>query len=196
MLDVETFGKGPFAPIISLGAVHFNPNIVEGPVISAFYVTICPIESEKRGFRVEADTAMWWMQPEQREAWDLWTKELHFAPDDALNGFSQWLEHLDTLDPPYDSDSDFDPERPLRHRAIWGNGPAFDNVLLANHFKLLNMQQPWDFGGDRCFRSFKNLPRAASVKPPGSGVPHKADDDALFQATWLTRILNEYQITV
>ena len=194
MIDIETLGKGPYAPIISLGAIWFEPN-EKDRMISSFYVTIDPIESEKRGFRVEADTAMWWMKPAQREAWDVWTKVLHFTPDDALHGFTQWLDHLDKVNPPYDEDGP-DPDRPLKHRIFWGCGPGFDNEKLKMHYQMLNMDQPWDYGGDRCFRTFKNLPIAESVRPPGQGIAHKADDDALYQATWLTRIIAATGITV
>jgi hypothetical protein len=194
MIDIETLGKGPYAPIIALGAIHFDPNVVDG-IISKFYVTIDPIESEKRGFRLDADTVMWWMQPKQREAWDQWTKTLHFGPDDALTGFAIWMDELDQNDPPYAKDEEQNEDRPFLHRALWGCGPGFDNEKLKMHYQVLNKPLPWDYGGDRCFRTFRNLPKASDCMPPSQGIAHKADDDALFQALWLQRILAAYNIT-
>lgn len=193
MIDVETFGKGPYSSIIALGVVHFDPNNESSPV-QAFYVAISPQLSQKAGFRIEADTVCWWMMPAQRAAYDAWLADLKFSPHEAMTGFNEWLQHLDIVDPP---DQPIDPDRPYKHRVMWGNGPGFDNELLRQHFGVLNIELPWDYGGDRCFRTFKNLPRAWDARPSdGPRLAHRADHDALYQATWLQRILREYAITV
>lgn len=197
MIDIETFSLKNHACVISLGAVWFDPN-VQGKIKEKFYVTIDPISSQKAGFRIDAETVMWWMQPAQRTAWDLWTHVAHFDPYLALYGFSEWLDACDTAErPDYPTD---EPARqvyePRDDRVIWGNGAGFDNVLLRQQYEVIDMTLPWRFYNDRCFRTMKRLPRAKEVAPPFVGFQHKADDDAEHQARWLQNIVKEYQLVV
>lgn len=208
MLDLETWGTGPFSSIIAVGLVYFDPNVqsvitTDGQVPERnFYVTIDPIENEKAGFRLDASTISWWLNPTQRPAWDEWMKPAHFGPQDAFNAVSMWLDEIDHIDPP-DPVQGIDAMSPekayeasVSHRIVWGNGPGFDNELAKQAHKLLNMPLPWGYQGDRCFRTMKNLPRAKDVRPSDTGLQHNALSDALYQARWLQNIVREYSLTI
>ncbi len=43
MVDLETMGNGPYAPVISIGAVFFDPNTGnDSNLLIVFYVQIMP----------------------------------------------------------------------------------------------------------------------------------------------------------
>lgn len=60
MIDLETMGNKPSAPIVSIGAVIFDPSTGEfGP---DFYRVVSLKSSVDGGAVPDADTIMWWMQ--------------------------------------------------------------------------------------------------------------------------------------
>ena len=178
-----------------IGAVWFDPN-QPGVIHEKFQVTLDPIAAQKAGFRMDADTVCWWMSPEQRVALDKWRGILHFPPDLALNGFSMWLDELDENDPPDPEVPEPKDGYPIKHRVLWGNGAAFDNVLLTQAYQVMNLRRPWGYSGDRCFRTMKSFPAADAMRPPGFGVQHDAQDDAEYQARWLQNILQAANLTL
>ena len=75
----------------------------------------------------------------------------------------------------------------VRNVCIWGNGAAFDNVILRTAYERLGLKAPWNFWDDRCFRTVKALhPEVEYVK---SGAAHNALDDAKNQALYLMKVL-------
>lgn len=195
MVDIETFGTGNHSLIISLGAVWFDPNVL-GAIKERFYVTIDPIQAQRNGFRVDMPTVMWWMQPEQRLAWDQWTKTMHFPPELALQGFSQWLDQLDQIEPPPPMPAREDGSPGINHRTFWANSPAFDCVILRQQYEVMMLPAPWGFRNEMDVRTFKNLPKAKSVCPPQVGLVHNSVDDAEHQARWVQAILGVYDMEV
>ena len=212
MLDLETFGTGSYSMIVSLGAVHFDPKLMK--IKNEFYVTIDPIASGKAGFPVDMSTICWWLDPARRPAWDDYLRSVHFEPDAALMGFSQWIDSLFDLnqDPTAHDDikvGDRQTFEPRKHVYMWGNGAGFDNVLLANAYQRMNIPQPWDHWNDRCFRTMKSLVgrtpdgetgistlRAASLKPAYEGNQHNALIDARQQANWLMNIVSAFNLDI
>jgi exodeoxyribonuclease VIII len=69
----------------------------------------------------------------------------------------------------------------------WGNGASFDNVIMDNAYRAVNMTRPWLPWEDRCYRTMKNLVNIPIDKR--EGVYHNALDDALTQAKHLMKIL-------
>lgn len=180
MLDLETLGTSPGSVVFAIAAVPFDfdkgvlpPAAVEGmPEAGNFYRLIDPIRSAwVYGLERDTTTMEWWTrQPKAAQA----------QLDAALqNGDSLFpvLEDFRAFLAPYD---------PTEVR-IWGNGAAFDNVLLAELYRRLKLDVPWKFYNDRCFRTLKNLYGAAvpAVRPD---VPHHALSDARAQAQWAVNI--------
>ena len=75
---------------------------------------------------------------------------------------------------------------------MWGNGAAFDNVLLSNAYRKLEMNQPWKFWNDRCYRTVKNIYK--DVEFIRSGTHHNAVDDTESQALQLIEICKKHNI--
>lgn len=209
MVDLETWGTKPYSTILSIGAAYFIP---EHGVQQTFGITIDPVDSEKRGFRKDAETIGWWLQPAQNEAWAEWHNTLHFEAFNAFHGFSLWIEQLFDLGRYPGAHDDIkvgnrDTFSPFDHVCVWGNGATFDNTLLRQGFELLNMEPPWKHYNDRCFRTLKNLSamrptaggeerefHAKEFSPPHKGQKHNAVVDAIQQAEWLCNIVQEFNL--
>lgn len=164
MLDLETFGKGNDAAIVAIGAVKFIPE--HQFIGEKFYVVVNPRSSTLFG-KMDADTVLWWMSKERTVA-----RETMLATDmvdlpTALEGFTMWYGEDEKL-------------------PVWGNGAAFDNVVLKSAYAAANMEAPWSYKADRCYRTVKELKH--DVKFGEVGVYHNALDDAVGQARHLMAI--------
>jgi exodeoxyribonuclease VIII len=167
MLDLETWGNGNNARIISIGAVKFDPNLAH-EIQEAFYVAVEP-ESYPRvpgKFEIDASTIKWWMADEQKNARNALARDEKVDAGVALTGFVSW----------FGSES----------LPVWGNGSTFDNVILRNSLEAYGIEPPWKFWHDRCFRTFKNL--APAIKAEPVGIVHHALHDAQSQAYQLQAI--------
>ena len=162
MVDLETLSTQPNAAIISIGAVRFDH---EG-IHEEFYVNTV----DERGHE-ELDTVKWW-EEQGEEAKAILTDPKPFAIGVALVQFTCWL--LEMAVPK---------EAEVR---MWGNGAAFDNVILSSAYKRCDLNQPWKFYNDRCFRTIKNL---YPVEMHFSGIKHYALDDAKHQASFMVEYL-------
>lgn len=173
MIDLETFGVQSDAVILSIGAVKFNPMSVSEPD-DRFYVTIDPANSVAYGLKLEPSTVMWWMHPDRTTARnDILESDLLDLPT-ALDGFAQW----------YGPDS----------LPTWGNGAAFDNVILRTAFKKIGLDAPWGYRHDRCYRTFASL--APGLSADSFGVAHNALDDAAKQVQHLRYIVNHLGLSL
>ena len=173
MIDLETLGEGNYACIISLGAVKFDPQ--GDSILDRFYVAIEPESCVKRGLRMDADTILWWLHPDRAAARNALLADERHDLQSALAGFSDW----------------FGPGS----LPVWGNGATFDNVILRNAYSVIDLDCPWSFWDDRCFRTLKNL--APAVFPPVNPVvAHHALDDAIFQALCTQNIVKALGLTL
>ena len=178
MIDLETLGKGSHAAIWTIGAVKFNPTHCAESIeelmdtTERFHIRINMASSFALG-RADASTVEWWMGTERDTA----RRAIFAMPDvgliEALDGFKEW----------------FGSDKP-----VWGNGATFDNVILSNAFAACNIERPWSYRSDRCYRTLKSL--APDVKPIDVGIAHGALDDALAQAWHIQRIVKRLNLTL
>lgn len=164
MLDLETWGTGNDAVIVSIGACKFDKN----DILDAFHVGVDPRSCMDLGLKVDANTILWWMQPEQREALDAWLQLERIDLASALVGFDMWCKHQPSV------------------MTIWGNGSTFDNVILRSAFAAAGLEYPVRFWADQCYRTKKN--ESPTVPLVREGTHHKALDDAITQAKHLQSI--------
>lgn len=160
MLDLETLGNKPSSVIVAIGAVKLK----DGVITDRFYKRVDAASCVQAGLRVDVDTVMWWLKQESAARLEI-TK-----PGEplqvALMGFSEWLGCTDA--------------------EVWGNGAAFDNVLLADAYDACAIPRPWKFWNDRCYRTMKSL--FPQVPMQRSGTHHNALHDAETQAVHLRAI--------
>lgn len=162
MLDLETLSTESNALILSIGAAVID--LEESVVRETFYANIEYDDISSYGFHIKPSTVMWWLKQSDAARSRLLKDQVSIY--DALHEFENFL--------PENAD-------------IWGNGSDFDNVILANAYKNLNLDVPWSFRQNRCYRTFKkSFPNI--VEPDFYGVEHDALADALNQAIGLIRI--------
>jgi exodeoxyribonuclease VIII len=167
MLDLETMGTGPNADIVAIGAVAFD--IQAGTIGDRFYRVVDLGTSVDMGGEIDADTVLWWMK-QSDDARAMFTRD-GVALSEALADFMVWLSS------PVASDT-------VR---MWGNGSAFDNVILSSAYRSSTRMQPWRHWNDRCYRTVKSL--YPDVKLERVGTHHNAVDDAESQARHLIAML-------
>jgi len=167
MLDLETMGNTPNAAIIAIGAVAFDPGARE--IGDKFYITVDLESSVACGGVIDASTVIWWMQQGDAARAEFAREGAHIAA--ALGRFGEWVLHSIPV--------------PNNVR-MWGNGAAFDNVILASAYRRAGLAQPWNFWNDRCYRTVKAAYPEVNVER--SGTSHKAIDDAEYQARHLLAI--------
>lgn len=180
MLDLETMGTEPFAPVIAIGAVRFDAgNAATVPpalVQDTFYQPITLESCLAVGLKPSASTITWWLThpsvtPEARA---LFTDARAVPLPNALDAFTDW----------YNSSED----------TLWGNSARFDNGLLAAAYAACGKQVPWLHWNEGCYRTLKNLPAARGIKLVRSGTHHNALDDALSQAHHLCAIVKHLSL--
>jgi len=174
MIDIESMGKKPNAPIVSIGAVFFNPQTAElGP---DFYTAVNLESSMEQGAVPDGDTILWWLKQsaEARAA---------ICVDDAMpiaNALSELSHFINRhADNP-------------KYLKVWGNGATFDNVILRGAYERAGHICPWEFWNDHDVRTIVTLGRGIGFDPkrdmPFDGDMHNALADARHQAKYVSAI--------
>ncbi|MEC5345163.1 3'-5' exonuclease [Brenneria populi] len=172
MIDIETMGNNPSAPIVAIGAVFFEPKAGElGP---EFYSPVTLQSAMHGGGVPNADTIIWWLSQseEARAAICVKTPPLIVV----LHELKQFV--VTNSDPKY-----------LR---VWGNGAGFDNVILRESCKRECFGDIWQWFNDRDVRTIVELGREIGFDPkkdmPFDGERHNALADAIHQAKYVSAI--------
>lgn len=165
MHDLETLGTRPTSAILSLGACKFDPDTMA--ITDTFHEVISRESCMEYGLTWDQSTIDWWESQ---------TAEAKAASYSNPNGRDLKLVLLEYKD--FVSSG----------TTVWGNDSDFDNVIMANAYHCTNVDLPWKFWNNRCYRTMKNMfPTIKMGKR--SGTHHNALDDAINQATHLMKIL-------
>ncbi|ENY7196260.1 3'-5' exoribonuclease, partial [Escherichia coli] len=112
MIDLETMGKNPDAPIISIGAIFFDPKTGDmGPEFSK------TIDLDTAGGVIDRDTMKWWLKQSREAQSAIMTDEIPL--DDALLQLREFID---------ENSGEF-----FVH--VWGNGANFDNTILRRSYE-------------------------------------------------------------
>ena len=175
MVDMETMGNSPDAPIVSIGAVFFDPST--GNTGAEFYQVVSLDSSMSFGMKPDASTIQWWLKQssEARSA---------ILVDEAMG----LLETLELL-------ADFIAENAANgsHTVqLWGNGCSFDNVILRRAYALTDTPFAVPFWNDRDVRTMVELGKSVGINPrfdiPFEGDMHNALSDARHQVKYVSAI--------
>ncbi|WP_444654889.1 3'-5' exoribonuclease domain-containing protein [Citrobacter portucalensis] len=175
MVDMETMGNSPDAPIVSIGAVFFDPST--GNTGAEFYQVVSLESSMSFGMKPDASTIQWWLKQssEARSA---------ILVDEAMG----LLETLELL-------ADFIAENAANgsHTVqLWGNGCSFDNVILRRAYALTDTPFTVPYWNDRDVRTMVELGKSVGINPrfdiPFEGEMHNALSDARHQVKYVSAI--------
>lgn len=179
MFDMETLGSIADAPILSIGAVRFDPH---GDAIGdqGFYRSVTLESNFDYHRRPSEQTIQWWMK--QSEGAQAVFNEPKVGLDTALEEFVDWV---------YDFEEDKHVRQKIKKDAtIWANGSDFDTPMMAHALTYARIPIPWEFWNSRCVRTYKNLPGARDIKVERVGTYHNALGDAITQAQ-LVQLINK-----
>lgn len=169
MIDLETMGKNPDAPIISIGAIFFDPQTGDmGPEFSK------TIDLVTAGGVIDRDTIKWWLKQSREAQSAIMTDEIPL--DDALLQLREFID---------ENSGEFFVQ-------VWGNGANFDNTILRRSYERQGIPCPWRYYNDRDVRTIVELGKAidfdARTAIPFEGERHNALDDARYQAKYVSVI--------
>lgn len=173
MIDIEAAGKSTSAALLSVGAVFFNP--ATGELGEQFYQPVKLASSQYHGGQIDASTVEWWVQ-QSEEARAVFNAEDRVSLKEGLSKLAEFIKTAAVGAEVH----------------VWGNGPAYDNAILANAFHATWVKQPWSFSKDTCVRTMVMLGRQLGIDPkydmPREGEHHNALDDAIHQARYVSVI--------
>ncbi|HGU0899432.1 TPA: 3'-5' exoribonuclease [Escherichia coli] len=169
MIDLETMGKNPDAPVISIGAIFFDPQTGDmGPEFSK------TIDLETAGGVIDRNTIKWWLKQSREAQSAIMTDEIPL--DDALLQLREFID---------ENSGEFFVQ-------VWGNGANFDNTILRRSYERQGIPCPWRYYNDRDVRTIVELGKAidfdARTAIPFEGERHNALDDARYQAKYVSAI--------
>ncbi|EEQ6720003.1 exonuclease [Escherichia coli] len=169
MIDLETMGKNPDAPINALAGKFFDPATGEmGPEFSK------TIDLETAGGVIDRDTIKWWLKQSREAQSAILTDEIPL--DDALLQLREFID---------ENSGEFFVQ-------VWGNGANFDNTILRRSYERQGIPCPWRYYNDRDVRTIVELGKAidfdARTAIPFEGERHNALDDARYQAKYVSAI--------
>ncbi|MBE0153478.1 3'-5' exoribonuclease [Serratia fonticola] len=174
MVDIETMGKKSTAPILSIGAVFFNPHT--GEIGEQFYCAVNLESAMNSGEIPEPDTILWWLKQSAEARAAVCNKEVP-SLNEALLQLADYIK-ANSINPDF-----------LR---VWGNGAVFDNVILRESYNRTALPEPWNWFNDRDVRTIVELGREIGFNPkrdmPFDGEPHNALHDAIHQAKYVSAI--------
>lgn len=176
MVDLETMGDTPTAPIVSIGAVAFDPTgdepIDPSKPLTTFSRNVNLATSMAHGMMPTADTIYWWMrQPDSSRLATLDNVQPLWL---ALSDFTSWLQMVQGV------------EGRFRNK-VWAWPPSFDLVILQNAYlnsKPVSCTPPWRRRQERDARTWcmETGVVAEGDPAPKWGDEHVAVNDAIGQA--------------
>ena len=92
----------------------------------------------KAGLEIDASTLMWWMGQSAAARKAVTRKDTESLVE-ALQGLDIFIGVASEK----------------KKAKVWGNGASFDNVILANAYRATNLDLPWNYWNDRCYRTMK-----------------------------------------
>lgn len=145
VIDIETLGTGSRALMLEVGAVVFDPladSLPENPPITdIFYKSVDAKYEMNLGFEVDGDTIMWWLgqnEENRQRLIDAHTKKTHVPTHMVLDQLANYL---------------------LTHRVkfVWGHGATFDPVIIAEHYRRMKRDVPFNFRDVRDTRTLYSV---------------------------------------
>lgn len=167
MLDIETMGTSSNATIMSIGACYFNPST--GEIGDTFHEQV---DISSNG-QIDASTVIWWMKQDDDARSKFKNNDKAGHIKNVLGLFCQFVKP---------------------NCQVWGNGIAFDNVIIRNAFDRSKQSHatPWKFWNDRDVRTMVEIGKVIGIDPkrdfPFEGVKHDALADAIHQAKYVSAI--------
>lgn len=154
MLDIETLGTDPGAPILQIGAKGFHRDRPsEDWLFEHFDIHIDLQSSMDLGLDgITADTLEFWFKQDSTLAYDVLFNSGRYhretkTVEEALEDLTAWATHQ----------AEDHGGTPLDQVTWWAKGPDFDMVLLEQAFRLTGLTVPWKYNMKRDLRTVQDI---------------------------------------
>lgn len=163
MIDLETMGKKPGCPIISIGVVLFDPRYNHISKRTFYRELDWQDQTQSYGLEICPETVEWWSKQSKE------TKAAHNGLDDleeVLIELAEWLP---------------------KDVKVWGNGATFDITILEHCYDKLGVEIPWKFWNIRDCRTVLDMyeSKRGGFNKKSGGTCHNALDDAYYQCEYI-----------
>lgn len=155
MLDFETLDVAECPVILSMGAVVFNEN----RIIETLYHKVDQQSCLDLGCTISESTIEWWSKQSEEARAAAFGGKLNIAV--AIQDLVDLYKNNDCGE-------------------IWSRGALADIRWANNILNKLNIEKPWKFWEEMCFRTY--LKYSPEFVFCDAGVKHNALDDAVNQA--------------
>jgi hypothetical protein len=177
-IDIESFGVLESAPIITIGAVLFDPTAIDTFAFlreRALLIKIDIADAIATCGPAEPDTLKWWMTQDpaairalsegEKVSVKEGMKELWRYTHSRTAQQPAWLRAL-----------------PVPTN-VWANSPSFDMKIINSACRKVAIKNPFFFSTERCLRTIKALAFPNGDAPDfNEGTKHDAADDAVAQS--------------
>jgi hypothetical protein len=170
MLDLESLGTRPDCAILTLGAIKFNPYVLDS-FGDSLYLRIDVDEQLALGREVQEDTLTWW----SKQAKDVREEALGEGNRVSLTEMYRQLNRFC-----------------VGATNIWCQGPAFDIVILENIYRQQGWPTPWQFWQIRDSRTLFGV--HGDPREKGKAGLHNALEDCISQAQGVQQIFHRNNI--
>ena len=178
MIDIETLGTKPGAPVLEIACVAFY--LDGSPLVPGYgrlvepYRIALPLQSQlDRGLQIDADTLGWWTKEERAGRLYELMREGETRTQtvtSALGGLKHFIASHRAGDD--------------RSICMWANSPSFDLTLLEHLFRTYEIAVPWTHREQADQRTWLRSVGCRSTRElgiPFVGTEHCALDDATHQ---------------
>lgn len=182
MLDIETFGTKPNAPIIGIGAVIFDRAEIQRPIdIPNDHRLELVVDADGQlHATADASTIYWWMMQNEdarkKYAGHVVKENNQPAPLSLFAAMKEYLAFCRIHRPEY----------------VWCNGATFDHVIMQSAFDAIGLKNPFFYS--KCLDArtiYKLVPQVTVDCTEYNLTPHSAVSDCLRQVFLLTKILTD-----
>lgn len=187
MVDIETLGTSMGAPVITIGAVLFDPcasDSSEELLRRVFLRRIDISDAIRLADGVEGGTVRWWFEQKDAAIKALVGDDAVSA-EEAFKDLEQYCHERGS----FANDKFFDGIRDFPKTCrYWAKDPDFDMRLMQHYYDHpeISAKQPWAFWECRSVRTVQDLawPEGGLERPDFEvpGVAHDAGWDAITQA--------------
>lgn len=175
MLDIETGSTKPNAVVPQVGCVAFLLN--KNHLVGEHQWNLDVLKQTNRVY--DQSTMDWWYKQPGETYIKVWKNGV-LSPSEFCLDFADWFR---------ETVREFADERDKHGNPminVWGNAPSFDCVILKDMFNSVNLELPWKYWDERCYRTMKNMFPNVEKR---SSTEHTALQDARDQARHLSDIL-------
>lgn len=169
MIDFETLGRNPDAPVVQIGACYFDRKT--GEIGKTFYMKVDPVSAVKSGAIMDIEAIQFWLEQSDEARQRVFSKTDAQPIKYAFEAFNDFLGGA---------------------QQIWSHA-TFDFVILQATLRRLGIKPRVNYKSARDIRTLQDLADYPAGQPR-SGVHHDALDDCKFQVSYCVAAFNKLGI--